>query len=356
MRKLFVIFFFLFTPTPLFAQEAAQEPAALSAPQEEGDAVPGPAAEGEPAVVSHETKEDGAVALSPDEEDDTPSASAVIEKLNEVMKKIYDEAVAAKAKFREMASFDETALTKNEYGIYKIEYAMPIPEGAKNVWPFAFGVTIDKPKDKTFTEQAGYFNYPLPYLEHQISAYAVKHPLRRQFDVAALIDKLGTELVDYQQQFLPLQVYLVMEKDEYKVHEMIHFKLVLANVSKHNILVKELGEKSLFFSINDTYWGTKAGDVQETKPLSRFEARRMQQKARIEALRARRGRQKVTPTSRERKTRVGDQLILRSQEALTIDFTGDGYKRPQDVKIRVVYQLNFRGIKPTATATLKIVE
>ena len=56
------------------------------------------------------------------------------------------------------------------------------------------------------------------------------------------------------------------------------------------------------------------------------------------------------------RTHVGDKLILHAGEALAIDFTGEGYKRAQDVEIRGIYQLNVQGLRPTGKVTLTIVD
>lgn len=303
------------------------------------------------------------VFAQPVEYDGPTRDPVVIEKLNTLVKSMYEAALAAQPKSRELSAFGESALTKNEFGFYKIDYEMPMAAAKTQAFPYAFGVTVVPLNDKIYQDKQGYFNYPMPFLGVQFAGYQIKHPLRRQFEISKHVDKMAEEMVDYQQQYMPLQLYLILEKETYQVGEPIRFKLALANVSKHNILVQSLGKETLFFTINDSFWGTDSGVIAEPKPMTQIEQLRAQQKAMIEQQRAMVAQIRAmfgqgsanNTTERTRKTRIGDQVILRSDEALTIEFTGEGYKRAQDVKIRAVYKLNFRGLKPTTTATLKIV-
>ena len=285
---------------------------------------------------------------------------ATIDKTNEVIKKIYDDVLAVKPKYKELAAFDEKALSKNDLGFYMINYEAPPPPSARQAWPYAFGLSVDALKGKMYADHEGYFNYPLPLVGLQFSGYLTKHPIRRQFDIKALVDRYGENMIDYQQQFMPLRFFIFPEKETYHVGETIHFKVVLANVTKHNILVKDLSQDSLFFTLNREFWGTKAGDVQTVQPTTPFELMVQQQQQMRGQIMAALNIGSLAPetstTERGPKTKVGDQLILRANEALTIGFTGEGYKKVQDLELRGIYQLNIQGIKPTAKVTLKIVE
>lgn len=288
------------------------------------------------------------------------STEKFFEKVNDSVQKIYDNIVAVKEKYKELSAFDANCLSRNEAGFLKITYETQIPAGGGKTAPYGFTVEVLPIKKKTYSDQLGYFYYPLPMLELKFAGFVNKHPYRRQFDPQIMIDKLVEDLSDYQQQFMPLRFYIIPEKEIYKVNEPIRFKAVLANVSKQNMLVKKLSRDTLYFTLNDNFWGTQQGDVVNDTRSAREIAREQRQlqrearaKAREEARRLRRG--EGMQTIRGKITQVGDNPILRADEALAVNFVGEGYKKPQEVAIRGTYQLNVKGLKPTNRIILKIV-
>ncbi|MCB9771060.1 MAG: hypothetical protein H6754_00690 [Candidatus Omnitrophica bacterium] len=278
-------------------------------------------------------------------------------KINTVVQEIYDGIIAAKPKFKELATFGEKNLTKNEGGFLTITYETEVPSSGGTTFPYKFKLDVEPIKAKTYVSHNGYFNYTMPLLDLQFSGYMIKHPLRRQFDIKTLLDQFAEVMADYQQQFMPLRFMILPEKDTYQVREPIRFKVILANVSAHNILVKGLGESSLYFTLNRDVWGTQSGDVKMVESLTPFQQAIRDQEAVAQQLRSMFGGQSQGETTVVgKRTKVGDQTILRANEALTIDFVGAGYKKAQDVEIRGIYQLNIKGLRPTGHTTLKIVE
>ncbi len=288
-------------------------------------------------------------------------------KINSIVQRIYDQAITVKEKSKELVDFDEKCLVKNQDGFLTLTYETQIPSAGGKTTPYAFKLDVESITAKTYTSHQGYFNYPMPLLDLQFSGYVVKHPLRRQFDVAALVDKLGEELADYQQQFLPLRFMIVPEESTYHIGEPIRFKAVLANVSKTNILVKGLSEETLFFTLNHAFWGTYPDGEPEILSPKQIRQRQRQEdrQARAEAREAQRKARDIErrlkknmglPTTIGKQTYVKDKIILRAEEALSVDFTGEGYKRAQDVEIRGIYLESTKGLKPTAKVILKIVE
>ncbi len=314
------------------------------------------AAAQEPAVINAQVLEDA------DDFDEETTDEKTFDKINEVVQKIYDKILMAKAQYRELADFDEKSLTKNQDGFYTIHYETQIPSAGGKTTLYAFKLDVEPLKADTYNSHEGYFNYPLPLLNKQFAGYIIKHPLRRQFDLSTVLNQCAEELADYQQKFMPLRFLIIPAQESFKVHEPIRFKVVLANISQQNILVESLGRESLFFTLNGATWGATAGEAESFEGLSakemvreqRRREREMRAAARAQSRQAR--NQSASSTIRGKRTMVGDKLILRSNEALTIDFTGEGYKRAQNVEIRGIYQLNFKGLKPTATAVMKIVE
>ena len=278
-------------------------------------------------------------------------------KINTVVQEVYDGIIAAKLKFKELASFDAKNLSKNENGFLTITYEIEIPSSGGTTFPYKFKLDVEPIKAKTYVSHNGYFNYTMPLLDLQFSGYMIKHPLRRQFDIKTLLDRFAEVMADYQQQYMPLRFMILPEKDIYKIREPIRFKVILANVSSHNILVKGLGESSLYFTLNRDVWGTQSGEVKTVEALTPFQQAIRDQEAVAQQLRSMfGGSSSGESTVLGKRTKVGDQTILRSNEALTIDFVGEGYKKAQDVEIRGIYQLNVKGLRPTGHTTLKIVE
>ncbi len=286
-----------------------------------------------------------------------PIPPETIEKMNAIFKKLYDEILAEKPKYKELEGFDETALTKNQYGFYAINYATEIPSAGGRTTPYAFGLTIDNLLDKTYTKKMGYFKYPMQISNLRLSGYLVKHPLRRQFNIKPLVDKYYEDMVDDQQVNLPIKLMIVFDKDTYQVGEELNFKVVLANMSKQNVLVKGLSKDTLFFTLNREYWGTKSSMEQEKRSLTKFELLRQRQEAAMARIQAKlKKRKSQSITERGIRTKVGEQTILRGEEALTLEFVGEGYKTPQEVEIRGTYQMSIHGVRPTASTHIKIVE
>lgn len=283
-----------------------------------------------------------------------------IDKINDIVQRIYDEIIVAKSRWKELSDFDEKCLTKNEAGFLTITYEAHIPSAGGKTSLYAFKLDVEPIVAKTYVEYNGYFNFDVPLLDLQFSGYVIKHPLRRQFDLETTLNKFSEELADYQQQFMPLRFFIIPEENVYHVKEPIYFKVILANTSKHNILVNELNKTTLYFTLNNAVWGTSDGDV--VRPLSAKEARRQQrQQERASREKARDVRRRLKnnqglPTLLGEQTEADGRLILKAEQALTVNFVGEGYDKAQDIEIRGIYQLNIKGLKPTAKAVLKIVE
>ncbi len=291
---------------------------------------------------------------------DADIAESAILRINSVVQNIYDEAMAAKVNVKELANFDEKCLVKNKDGFLTITYEIQMPVVGGKTTLYAVKIDVEPITAKTYTTQDGYFNYLMPFLDLQFSGFIIKHPLRRQFDFEAVLKKYAQELADYQQQFMPLRLFVVPLKESFRVGEPIRFRAVLVNTSKENILVKGLGQDSLFVTINGSVWGTKQGEAQtfsakENMRQQRQKASEVRNTVPDDRLKQESWQGVEVTKSLGTPTQIGDKFILRKDEVLAVEFVGDSYKRPQDIEIRSTYQLSMKGLNPTAQVMIKII-
>ena len=267
---------------------------------------------------------------------------------NQVMINIYKEILSLKDKYQELSQFDKGVLFRNKLGVYAIVYKykekMEYSDGTVEYKiPYSFAVTIDRLQDKAFSDKDGAFAYSFQTLSLKFNGYQNKRLLRTQFNILDVLGSQGKALNDYQQQFLPVRLFIKTSKEVYKVDEPVDFEVFLTNVSKANLVMKSLSKDTLHFSINGKIWGVGLGDETEV-PTSRQEANMM-------ALRARREAKNVD--LREARIKQG---MLRAGEAFTIRFQGDSFPDPQDVVVEAVYQVPIREVYPSAVLKFKVVE
>ena len=267
---------------------------------------------------------------------------------NQVMINIYKEIVGMKDKYRELSQFDKKVLYKNKLGIYTLVYQykekMEYPDGTVEYKiPYSFSVTIDRLQDKTFPEREGSFAYSFPALSLKFNGYQNKRLLRTQFNILDVLGQQGKVLNDYQQQFLPVRLFIKSSKEVYKVDEPIDFEVFLTNVSKANLVMKELNDETLFFSVNGKIWGAGLGG-KKAVDLDPKEANML-------AIRARREARDVA--TRDKRIKQG---MLRAGEAFTISLQGMSFSKPQDVVVEAVYQVPLKDVYPSAVLKFKVVE
>ena len=237
---------------------------------------------------------------------------------NEVIINIYKDILKVKDKYPGLRNFDEKALFENQYGIYSIIYKEPVDEAQmkRSTVPFEFGVTIDKIQDTTFAGKRNSFNLAFPLLGVKFTGYQTKRMLRTQFDVMPLVNEHGTILSDYQQKFMPLRLTIRTLKDIYKVRQPIEFEVVLKNVSKRHMVVKSLGMETLFFLFGDMAWGTNPSSGQKG----------------------------------------GRDVVLKAGESVSLKFQGESFEKPHDIEIYCAYRMSVKGVNPSGTLRIKVVE
>jgi hypothetical protein len=234
---------------------------------------------------------------------------------NQAILDIYYDILAVKEKHPSLANFDENVMYENKSGLYAIVYQYEGEATGRNKTRYAFGVTIDKLEDKTFPPQDGYFDYTFPVLGLKFSGYQRRTPGASQYDAFPLIQKHGGPLSDLQQERLPLRLFLRSTKDTYQVREEIEFEVVLKNVSKRHMVVKSLGQETLYFLFNNQFWGTRPfGAIQGS-----------------------------------------ESVILKAGQSLTARFKGEGFQVPREIEIYGVYRMGIQGVNPSAVLRLQII-
>lgn len=276
----------------------------------------------------------------------------LVELCNQVMMNIFQDIMAVKSKHKELANFDESALSKNEYGIYQIIYQSAPIEKKKysQITPYNFGLTIDQFKDEHFPGREGMFNFGFPLLGIKFTGYQKKHLVRSQLDITPFIQDRGLVLADYQQEKMPLRLTIEPTKELFNVREKIVFKVTLTNVTDRHMAIRDPDEKTLYFLIGNEVWGAVEYEDQ-SKPLTK------QQRALARAMRRQRARQgRPEGDIREERDRVEDKRILRAGESVSIIYQGGSFLTPKEMDVYCAYRMSFEGVFPTDTTTIKVVE
>ncbi len=241
---------------------------------------------------------------------------ATKEACDKVVLYIYDEILKSKDKYQELSNFAENVLYENKYGIYAISYQYNDPKTKTTTGPYEFLITIVGMDDKLH-KQSGFEDkhYGFPVLGLRTSSF-IRRDLRfHHYDIDRPIRKYNELLYDYQQKFLPLQIALKSDKDTFKVGERIEFEVTVKNISNKNYRVKNLGQETLFFTIDDQEWGTRPTDPQA----------------------------------------AGQDIIIAPKDFIKRGFKGDSFKSPREVEIFCTYNVAYKGILPFGRLKIKIV-
>lgn len=188
----------------------------------------------------------------------------IIEVSNKIMQDIFAEIKAAQPKYKELSGLSDEHLSKNAQGILvlKYQYAPQVEseDPLQQDLPYAVGLTIEGLEQWTFSARKGMFNYGFPLLNLKISGYQQKHPIRTQFNIDPLVKKYGQILADEQQKLMPLQITIEPSKASFRTDEDVVVDIILKNVSKRHMYVRPLNKETLYFLIDDQYWGTKPNE------------------------------------------------------------------------------------------------
>lgn len=237
---------------------------------------------------------------------------------NQVMMNIYQDILEAKDTYKELGNFDQGAVTSNVNGIYSIHYQYTELEGAMKGVSYEFGLTIvglDEPN--TFPSDSPVINLGFPLLNLKFIGYQKKTFKKGQFDIQIPLAKYGQILWNHQQKYMPYQLSLESVKEEFKINEPIEFTVTLKNLTNKNILVKDLGGKTLFF-LYDNKVGGAAEIGQAAKDVK--------------------------------------DIVLKSQEFIVKRFRIKGIPHPKELEIYCSYILTFQEVKPSASLKIKVVK
>ncbi|MCK5081281.1 MAG: hypothetical protein KAR31_00105 [Candidatus Omnitrophica bacterium] len=229
---------------------------------------------------------------------------------------IYNDILSIRGDHDNLVDFGEHVLSRNQHGVYTIEYQRKISDGARKGEFLNFGVTIVKPADANFNEfgrQA--FNFGFPLLDIKIAGYQQTNRKWMKFDIQDVVRRNGDLLLEEQKKHLPLKLSLKTDKEYYNVRENIEVTVTLENVSRSNLWVKNLHNETLYFLYGDAKWGTVA-----------------------------------VGEKRKRK------LILKPGQKIHKKFVGSGSSIPREIEIYGSYNMTFKGVKPSSVLKVKIVE
>lgn len=234
---------------------------------------------------------------------------------NQAMLYVYQDILAVKDRYPELADFNEKSFYENRDGIYAIFYEKKTSSLGGKPSPYAFGLTIENIKAQTFYGREGVSSFAFSALGIKFSSFQLPPPKRSQFNLRPLINRHGILISLEEQRHLPLRLELKPTKATFELNEPIEFDVVLTNVGKSNIFVKKLNFDMLYFVINNKPWG---------KPLT----------------------QKVSG---------GERVTLRQGESIRTRFKGQSYATTGVVEIHAVYRLLVNGVNPFATLKVQIV-
>jgi len=240
-------------------------------------------------------------------------------KFNDVMYAAYQDILSVKDDYEELQNFDRTALSKNRYGVYSINYYYEGPLGPYEKAEITFGLTIFPEDDETYDQygrKAFYYGFPL--LGAKFSGYQVTVRYRDAFDIHKMIQKHGDVLLEEQKKNLPLVLSIEALKDSYHIDESVDFIVSLENVSAKNYRIKDLNAGTLKF-----FYDEKELIAKDTGQ-SRYSGQ--------------------------------EKIVLDPSEKISKKFTISGFSDLGDVVIYCSYLLTFKGVEPSGILRIKIIE
>ena len=236
---------------------------------------------------------------------------------NQVIRSIYFDILDQKDAYETLKNFDERVMYESKDGVYAIMYEAGRPSAGDTARrPYRLGLTFEPAGQSVFPIQEDSFVEEYPALGVRLNGYQNQYLLKSEFDVRPLVKQYSRALADYQQEHIPLRLFLQPVKDTYNVREDIEFEVILQNVSKRNMIVKGLGANTLFFLFNDKYWGTR-------------------------------------PTANQK---GGKDVVLLAGKSLRMKFKGESFQEPKRIQIFGVYRMSVGGVNPYGTLDVDIVE
>lgn len=257
------------------------------------------------------------LAGQPARAEETVTDAATVEFCNNIIKKIYDEIEQRKPQYPDLELFNIIALKKNEWGFDYIKYRYIDVVGSKQVDELNFSVEIVPiDVDQEYSLEGAHFEYTFPLLKLRLIAYQNDSNKHKQIDIMPFVKEHARPLLDHQSKYLPIKLKLYAEKNIFEVNEPVSFVAEFENLTGNNIKIKDLSNNSIAFAYDKVTWGA---DLNMAHPTEGTE-------------------------------------VLRPNRSLKRKFKLSGFSEPQDLTIHATYLMNFKGVEPTATLNLKIVE
>jgi hypothetical protein len=237
---------------------------------------------------------------------------------NEIMSEIYNDILKNQSDFPELKDFSIEALKKNRHGIYAIDFQYRAVDVRKKEINLGFGITIVREHDRDFKEYGeNAFNYGFPLLGLKFAGYQKKGLRSDWFDINDVLQRYGLKLWGEQQKYLPFKLELETSKDEFKTGESIDFMVTVTNVSRRNLVVKDLNRNTLYFLYNGRKWGatTAAGGFQQQQ-----------------------------------------NKVLKPKESIKQRFVGNGFFKAQVVDVYCSYVMTHEGVSPEGKLRINVVD
>jgi hypothetical protein len=240
-----------------------------------------------------------------------------VEVSNQVVMNIYNDISSQKDRYPELANLSQENLSKNEYGIYRLNYVYPMTDQFGNTKNYGFDVTVSafNGSDDLTSKGEGFFNYDFPLLKVRMLGNQTFVYKSKQFNIRDIIEQNKDVLANEQQKRLPFRLAVSTAKDSFSKDEDIEFIVTLQNTTDHVLMVKELSPKTVHFLINGQAWQITA--VKEGKRIS--------------------------------------HSVLKSGESMTRRFNGQGLNRRKEFDVVCTYSMTYEGINPTASLKVKII-
>jgi len=137
---------------------------------------------------------------------DSPINSETITLANDIIAGIYHDIVDYSFQYEQLEDFGQESFYENPYGISAIVYEHSASTSDSWRPPYYFGVSITALEDDLFQDQTRYFEHVFPLLGIKMVGYEPKYLKRSQFSIKKAIETYVTQLLDYQQQYLPLRL------------------------------------------------------------------------------------------------------------------------------------------------------
>lgn len=257
------------------------------------------------------------ILVSPASAEPTDTDPATIEICNKIVKSIYDEIEKRKSQYPDLELFNVIALKKNQWGFDYLKYRYLDVVGSKQVDELEFSVEfLPIDADQEYSFEGTHFEYAFPLLKVRLIAYQNDSNKHRQIEIIPFVKEYARPLLDYQSESLPIKLKLYAEKKVFQVDEPVTFIAEFENLTGNNIKIKDLSNNSIAFAYDKITWGS---DLNMAHPTDGNE-------------------------------------VLRPNRSLKRKFKLNGFPEPQDLTIHATYLMNFKGVEPTATLNLKIVE